>query len=147
MGKSSNVFCLDYFELRHGELYYKDKSMSLTIRRGKLRLVCFIVEILDKEGLHNLGFDIPRGKITARQAVMLNRVEEELPSLTDIAKADDIELQEIMENAARSTGNLIVQLEGESSDDLPMRELLGLDKQLGNITGVHSRWRWQKRFS
>ena len=74
-------------------------------------MVCFIVEILGKEGLRNLGFDIPRGKITARQAVMLNRVEEELPSITDVAKADDIELQEIMENAARSTGNLIEQLE------------------------------------
>ena len=120
--------------------------MSLTIRRGKLRLVCFIVEILGKEGLRNLGFDIPRGKITVLQAVMLNRVEEELPSITDVAKADDIELQEIMENVARSTGNLIEQLEGESSDDLPMRELLGLDKQLGSITGVQSKWRWQKRF-
>ena len=85
--------------------------MSLTIRRRNLRLFCFIVEILGKEGLRNSGFDIPRGKITARQAVMLNRVEEELPSITDIAKADDIELQEIMENAARSTGNLIEQLE------------------------------------
>ena len=147
MGKSSDVFCLEYFELRHGELYYEDKSMSLTIRRGKLRLVCFIVEILDIEGLRNLGFDIPRGKITVRQAVMLNRVAEELPSITDVAKADDIELQEIMENVARSTGNLIEQLEGEFSDDLLMRELLGLDKQLGSITGVQSKWRWQKRFS
>ena len=34
---------------------------------------------------------------------MLNRVEEELPSVSDIAKADAIELQEIMENAMKST--------------------------------------------
>ena len=46
---------------------------------------------------------------------------------------DDIELQEIMENAARSMENLIEQLEGESSEDLPMHELLGLDKQLRSI--------------
>ena len=38
---------------------------------------------------------------------MLNRVEEELPSVSDVAKVDDIELQEIMENAARSTENVI----------------------------------------
>ena len=41
---------------------------------------------------------------------MLNRVEQELPSASDIAKADDIELQEIMENAAKSKENLIAQL-------------------------------------
>ena len=30
---------------------------------------------------------------------MLNGVEEELPSASDMTKANDIELQEIMENA------------------------------------------------
>ena len=42
---------------------------------------------------------------------MLIRVEEELPS--DISKADNIELQEITENAARSTENLIAQLDDQ----------------------------------
>ena len=56
--------------------------------------------------------------------------------MSDVAKADDIELQEITENASRSTENLIVQLEGESSKDLPMRELQGLDKQLRSIKGL-----------
>ena len=37
-----------------------------------------------------------------------------MPSMPDVAKADDIELQEITENAARSTENLIAQLEEES---------------------------------
>ena len=95
MSKTSEAFHLDYFELRGGELYYKGKSMPLTIRGRKLRLVSVIAEILGKEELHDLGFDIPMGKVTARQAVMLNRVEEELPSASDVAKADDIELQEI----------------------------------------------------
>ena len=58
-----------------------------------------------------------------------------MPSTFDVTKADDIELQEIMENAVRSTENLIEQLQGESSEDLPMRELLGLDEQLKNIQG------------
>ena len=51
------------------------------------------------------------------------------------ANADDRELQEIMENALRSTENLIEQLEGESSEDLLMDKLLGLDKQLRSIRG------------
>ena len=64
---------------------------------------------------------------------MLNGVEEELPSMSDVANADDIELQEIKKNVARSTENLIAKLEGESSEDLPMHELLGLVKQLTSI--------------
>ena len=63
---------------------------------------------------------------------MLNKVEEELPSASDVAKTDDIQLQEITENASRSIENLNQQLEGE---DLPMQEVLGLDKQLRSIRG------------
>ena len=70
--------------------------------------------------------------MTAREAVMLNKVKEELPSASDVDKADDIELQEIVENASRNMEYLNQQLEGE---DLPMRELLGLDKQLRSIRG------------
>ena len=33
---------------------------------------------------------------------MLNRMKEELPSASDITKADDIELQEITENATKA---------------------------------------------
>ena len=61
---------------------------------------------------------------------MLNKAKEELPSMSDIAKADDIELQEITENASRSMKNLNQQLE------VPMRELLGLDKQLRSNRGL-----------
>ena len=75
--------------------------MLLKIKGGKLRLIGVIAElILGKEGFHELGFNVPRSKIMAQQAVMLNRVEEELPSAYDVAKADNIELQEITENAA-----------------------------------------------
>ena len=59
-------------------------------------------------------------------------MEEELPSASDVDKANNIELQEIVENASRSMENLNQQLEGE---DLPMRKLLGLDKQLRSIRG------------
>ena len=58
-----------------------------------------------------------------------------MPSTSDVAKVDDIELQEILENTVRSTENLTEQLEDESTEDLPMCELLGLDKQLKSIRG------------
>ena len=45
--------------------------------------------------LCDLVFDVPKGKVTAQQAVMLNRVEEEMPSTSNIAEADDIELPRI----------------------------------------------------
>ena len=64
---------------------------------------------------------------------MLSRVEEELPSTSDVAKVDNIELQEIMKNSLKSTENLIDQLKG--SKGLPMRELIGLNKQLRSIWG------------
>ena len=67
---------------------------------------------------------------------MLNRAEEELPSESVITKADDIELQEISENALRSIENLNQQVQEEPTKDLPMRELLGPDKQLRSISGL-----------
>ena len=93
-------------------------------------------DILGKGGLHNLGFDIPRGKVTAWQAVTLNKAAEEQPSALEITWADDIELQEIAEKAPY----LIFQIKDAQTDtdDLfehPLRELLGLDKQLRSIRG------------
>ena len=125
LGQTPKAFHLANFELRDRELYYKGKSRALMIRGGKLRPVGTIVDILGKEGICDIGFNIPRGKLMARQAIMLNRVEEELPSVSDVAKVDDIELQESTENVARSTENLI--------EDFPMCELVGLDKQLRSI--------------
>ena len=51
-----------------------------------LKLVGMSADILGKGGLRNLGFDIPRGKVTAQQAVMLNKAAEELPSASNITK-------------------------------------------------------------
>ena len=59
----------------------------------------------------------------------------ELPSSSEIAKADTIELEEIV----KSTEDLILQInEQTQTDDLleyPLHELLGLDKQLRSIRG------------
>ena len=112
-------FYYDYFKLEDGELYYRGKRKPL-MTKEKLKLVGMLVDILGKGGLSNLGFDIPRGKVTARQAVMLNKAQEELPSASDVDKADDIELQEIVENASRSIENLNQQVQKEPTKDLPM---------------------------
>ena len=80
----SEAFYFDYFKLRDWELYYKGKSTPLTNKVGKLRSAGVIAEILGKNRLRDLGFDIPKGKLTARQAAMLNRVEEELSCLLSL---------------------------------------------------------------
>ena len=71
---------------------------------------------------------------------MLNKVKEELPSASDITKADDIELQQITENATKSMEDLISQMKNDQSQtdysfEYPLHELLGLDKQLRSIKG------------
>ena len=59
IGQIPEVFHFDDFQLRDRGLYYKGKSMSLTISGQILRSVHVIGEILGKEGLHELGFIIP----------------------------------------------------------------------------------------
>ena len=68
---------------------------------------------------------------------MLNKVEEEIPSASDVDKAGDIELQEI----AKSMEDLIFQIKDiqADTDDLfenPLREVLGLDTKLRSILRV-----------
>ena len=93
-------------------------------------------DILGKNRLPRLGFNIPVGRITARQAVMLNKATEELPSESDITRADDIELQEIVEKASGIISQIKdVQTNTEDLFEHPLRELLGLDKQLRTIRG------------
>ena len=131
IGETPEEFHFDYFKLEDEELHYRGKRKPSTTK-GKLKSVGMLSDILGKGGLHSLGFDIPRGKLTTRRAVMLNKAQEELLSASDIDKADDIELQEIV----KSTENLISQM--SQTDDLfehPLRELLGLDKQLRSIRG------------
>ena len=112
--KSRKKFHHDYFKLEGGELYYRGKRKPLTTK-GVLKLVGMLADILGKGGLRNLGFDIPKGKVTAQQAVMLNKAAEELPSESDITRADDIKLQEIAEKATKSTEYLISHLNDQQS--------------------------------
>ena len=53
----------------------------LTNEDGKLKAFGKLKSILGKNGLLDLGFDVPSGKLTPRKCVILNRVEEEMPYL------------------------------------------------------------------
>ena len=135
IGETPEEFHYDYFKLENGELYYRGKRKPLTTK-GVLKLVGMLVDILGKSGLCNLGFDIPVGRIIARQAVMLNKAAEELPSESDITRADGIELQEIAEKALDIISQIKdVQTDTEDLFEHSLRELLGLDKQLRSIRG------------
>ena len=135
VGETPEEFHYDYFKLKDGELYYRGKRKPLATK-GVLKSVGMLADILGKGGLRNLGFDIPRGKVTDWQAVMLNKAAEELPSESDITRADDIELQEIAEKASGIISHIKdVQTDTDDLFEHPLRELLGLDKQLRSIRG------------
>ena len=86
VSETPEEFHYDYFKLEDGELYYRGKRKPLTTK-GILKSVGMLADILGKGGLCSLGFDIPRGKLTARQAVMLNKIQEELLlSLTSLGR-------------------------------------------------------------
>ena len=67
---------------------------------------------------------------------MLNKAAEELASESDKNKADDTELQEIVEKALGIISQIKdVQTDTEDLFEHPLQELLGLDKQLRSIRG------------
>ena len=133
--ETPELFHYDYFKLEGGELYYIGNRKPLTTE-GKLKSVGMLADILGKNRLRRLGFNIPVGKITAQQAVMLNKAAEELPSESDITGADDIELQEIAEKASVIISQIKdVQTDTDELFEHPLRKLLGLHKQLRTIRG------------
>ena len=94
-----------------------------------------IADILGKNRLCRLGFNIPVGPLTAQQAIILNKAAEELHE-SDITKADDIELQEIVEKASGIISQIKdVQTDTEDVFEHLLHKLLGLDKQLRSIRG------------
>ena len=83
-----------------------------------------------------MGYNIAKTNLKPRFVLDLLEKQAELPSSSEIAKADDIELEEIAEKAS----DIISQIKDvqTDTDDLvehPLRELLGLDKQLRSVRG------------
>ena len=135
VGETPELFHYDYFKLKGGELYYIGNRKPLTTE-GKLKSVGMLADILGKNKLRRLGFNISVGRITARQAVMLNKAAEELLSESGITGVDDIELQEIAEKASGIISQIKeVQTDTEDLFEHPLSELLGLDKQPRSIRG------------
>ena len=62
--KTPELFHYDYFKLEGGELYYIGNRKPL-MTEGKLKSVGMIADILGKNRLRRLGFNIPVGKVTA----------------------------------------------------------------------------------
>ena len=126
---------LRLFEIdKDGRLYYKRKP--LMNRNGDLKTIGVIVDTLGIRGLREMGYNIAKTNLKPRFVLDLLEKQAELPSSSEIAKADDIELEEIAEKAS----DIISQIKDvqTDTDDLfehPLRELLGLDKQLRSIRG------------
>ena len=133
--KNQNVIYYDDFESIRGELYFKGRDEPLT-RKGHLKPYKSLIRILGKNRIYNLGFDISEWPLSRKQAVALNKAQEELPSASDITRADDIELQEIAEKASDIISQIKdIQTDTDELFEHPLRELLGLDKQLRTIRG------------
>ena len=68
--ETPELFHYDYYKLKGGELYYIGKRKPL-MAEGKLRPVGMLADILGKNRLHRLDFNIPVGKVTARHCKMV----------------------------------------------------------------------------
>ena len=125
---------LSLFKLdKYGRLYYKGKP--LTNRNGELETIGVIADTLGIRGLQEMGYDITKTNLKPQHILDLLEKRAKLPSLSEIAEADEIELEEI----AKSTEDIISQInEQTQTDELfkhSLRQLLGLDTQLRTIRG------------
>ena len=105
----------------------------------ELNTIGVIVDTLGIRGLREMGFDISKTNLKPRHVLDLMEKRVDLLSESDITRADDIELQEFAEKASKSMEDLISQINNQSQTDepfeYPLRDLLGLDKQLRSIRG------------
>ena len=65
--ETPELFHYDYFKLEGGELYYIGNKKPL-MTEGKLKSVGMLTDILGKNKLCRLGFNIPVGKVSVWQA-------------------------------------------------------------------------------
>ena len=90
-----------------------------------------------------MGYKITKTNLKPRFVLDLMEKQAELFSSSEIAGADEIELEEF----AKSTEDLIFQINSQSqTDELfkhPLHELLGRDKQLRSIRGSLKRSSWK----
>ena len=90
---------LRLFEIdKDGRLYYKGKP--LMNRNGELKTTGIIADTLLIRGLWEMGYNITKTNLKPRFVLDLLVKQAELPSSSEIAKVDDIELEEIAKKAS-----------------------------------------------
>ena len=143
IGQTPQAKFTDLFEIRDGELYYKELRKKSLTTNGSLRSVRELKKILGKTRLRILGFDIPKGNLPASKATILSKIEEELPSSSAISNTKDENLEELTNSISENIDNLEHQIydinQQTQTDDLfeyPLQELLGLDKSMKTIRGT-----------
>ena len=142
IGQSPEVHHDNMFEIRDGALSVRGTDIRLMRTGGGLRATENLASLLGKNRLREMGFRVPIG-MTARQAAKLSKIEKELPSASDVGRANEIEMQDLTGKAIAVNKDLIREISsdrgtetGEDDPDMPtMRELVGLDKQLRSIRG------------
>ena len=90
---------LRLFEIdKDGRLYYRGKP--LMNRNGELKTIGVIADTLEIRGLQEMGYNITKTNLKPLFVLDLLGRQVELPSSSEIAKEDDIELEEIAEKAS-----------------------------------------------
>ena len=68
-------------------------------RNGELKMVDLIADTLGIRGLQEMGYNITKTNLKPRFVLDLMEKQAELPSSSEIAGTDEIELEEIAEKA------------------------------------------------
>ena len=102
---------LRLFEIdKDGRFYYK--GTPLMNRNGELKTIGVIVDTLGIRGLREMGYNIAKTNLKPRFVLDLLEKKAELPFSSEIAEADDIELEEIAEKAS----DIISQIKDVQTD-------------------------------
>ena len=75
-------------------------------RNGELKMIGVIVDTLGIRGLREMGYSIAKTNLKPRFVLDLMEKQAELPSLSEIAGADKVELEGI----AKTTEDLIFKI-------------------------------------
>ena len=81
-------------------------------RNGELKTIGIIVDILGIRGLREMGYNITKTNLKPRFFLDFLEKQSELPSSSEIAKADDTELEEI----AGKASDIISQIKDVQTD-------------------------------
>ena len=76
-----------------GRLYYKERP--LMNRNGELKMIGVIADTLRIRGLQEMGYNITKTNLKPRFVLDVMEKQAQLPSIHEIAGADEIELERL----------------------------------------------------